>query len=240
MKILALEFSSPQRSVAVFSCGRDELPKSPTSDDVKKSGTRLTRPSEVVVELIESAAGHTMKPLRLVEQALAQAGWEREQIECIAIGLGPGSYTGIRAAIALAQGWSLGRQVKLLGVSSAESLAAQAHEDGLRGEVNVVIDAQRGEIYLAGYEVADLGHREVSPLRIVSPATLRPATEGRFIGPEVTRWFAQGRIVFPRAATLARLAWTRTDYLPGDRFEPIYLRETTFVKAPPPRALPAH
>ena len=101
MKILAFEFSSPQRSVAVLNA---------------ETGGRVRASSEV----LESSPRNTMKPLGMVESALQQAGLEREQIEGIAIGLGPGSYTGIRAAIALAQGWLLGREVKLLGVSSAE------------------------------------------------------------------------------------------------------------------------
>jgi hypothetical protein len=58
------------------------------------------------------------------------------------------------------------------------------------------------------------------------------------IGPEVTKWFPAGRLVLPRAVTIARLAATRTDFLPGEKLEPIYLRETTFVKAPPPREVP--
>ena len=52
----------------------------------------------------------------MIESALAEAKIEREQIEVIAVGLGPGSYTGIRAAISVAQGWQLARGVKLLGV----------------------------------------------------------------------------------------------------------------------------
>ena len=129
MKMLAFEFSSPQRSVAV--CDG----------------------AAAVGEAIDSSPGNAMQPLALTEQALRQAGLEREQIEGIVIGLGPGSYTGIRAAIALAQGWQLGRGVRLLGVSSAECVAAQAQTDGLPGKVTVVIDAQRGEFYLAGFEI---------------------------------------------------------------------------------------
>jgi tRNA threonylcarbamoyladenosine biosynthesis protein TsaB len=216
MKILAFDFSSPQRSVAVFSHRKDEA----------------------AFEVIESAPGNTMKPLGMVESALKQAGLEREQIECIAIGLGPGSYTGIRAAIALAQGWQLGREVKLLGISSAECVAAQAQADGLSGPVSVVIDAQRGEFYLAGFELDDDVVREILPLRIVTRADI-PALAGEtLIGPEVTKWFPAGRLVFPRAAMLARLAAMRSDFVAGEKLKPIYLRETTFVKAPPARALP--
>ncbi len=219
MKILAFEFSSAQRSVAVL--------------HADATGRALA-----AAEVIDSAPGKTMKPLGMVEQVLRETGLEREQIECIAIGLGPGSYTGIRAGISLAQGWSLGRDVKLLGISSAEAVAVQAQADGLRGRFEVVIDAQRGEFYRAGYELGEAGAREVESLRIVSPAEIKTFPETALIGPEVTRWFAHGRIICPRAATLARLATTRADFLPGERIEPIYLRETTFVKAPPPRALP--
>jgi len=55
------------------------------------------------------------------------------------------------------------------------------------------------------------------------------------IGPEVTRWFPDGRMVFPRAAMLGQLALNRNDFDAGDKLEPIYLRETNFVKAPPGR-----
>jgi tRNA threonylcarbamoyl adenosine modification protein YeaZ len=65
----------------------------------------------------------------LVEEALRQARCEREEIETIAVGLGPGSYTGIRGAIALAQGWQLGRGVNVIGLSSVECLAAGAEQE---------------------------------------------------------------------------------------------------------------
>src|SRR5713101_2377629 len=101
MKILAVEFSSPQRSVAVLNGGDETAP---------------------IAEVIEtSARGPEM--IGLIEQALRHFGIEREQIECLAIGLGPGSYTGIRSAIALAQGWQLASRpggIKLLGISSIE------------------------------------------------------------------------------------------------------------------------
>src|SRR5947199_21310 len=76
-----------------------------------------------IVEIIETG-GRAAHALGMIEEALRQAQLEREQIECLAIGVGPGSYNGIRAAIALAQGWQLARSIRLLSVSSAECLAA--------------------------------------------------------------------------------------------------------------------
>ena len=78
MKILALEFSSARRGVAVVDGGR-------------------------VLGLAEGD-GLAPGPFALIESALRAAGVEREQIECVALGRGPGSYTGVRSAIALAQG----------------------------------------------------------------------------------------------------------------------------------------
>jgi tRNA threonylcarbamoyl adenosine modification protein YeaZ len=211
MKILALEFSSPQRSVAVVR--RDEFH--------------------------ESLSGSNA-PLTMAEDTLREAKLEREQIECLAVGIGPGSYTGIRAAISIAQGWQLAREVKIIGISSAECIAAQAQADGATGRVHVIIDAQRGELYLATYEVTRENVREIEPLKIVAVAEAQRRAEagGILIGPEVSRWFESGKVVFPRAATLGRLALNRTDFIAGEKLEPIYLRETTFVKAPPPRIMP--
>ena len=217
MKILTLDFSSPQRSVAL-----------------------LTAPGAVAHEVLDSSPGRDMKPLTLIEAALHHVGLEREAIECLAVGLGPGSYTGIRVAVSLAQGWQLATGVKLLGVSSVECIATQAVTDGTNGKFSVVIDAQRGEFYLASYEAQNGAAQETAPLRLATRAEVEECERvgSQLLGPEVTRWFPNGRIVFPQAATLARLADTRSNFLRGEQLDPIYLRETTFVKAPPARPLP--
>jgi tRNA threonylcarbamoyl adenosine modification protein YeaZ len=220
MLTLALEFSSDQRSAAVI---RESAAAAPA----------------VCMEVVETG-GQAAKALGLIDEALHNAQVEREHVECIAVGLGPGSYTGIRAAIALAQGWHLATDVKLLGLSSAAAIVAQAHAEGLTGRVAVVIDAQRQEFYLANYALDPGGWRELSPLRLASQAEVGAceAAGEILVGPQVTKWFAAGRRIFPRAAVLGRLASAQTGYVPGERLEPIYLRETMFVKAPPPRVLP--
>lgn len=218
MKILALEFSSPQRSVAVV-----------VSDTPSK---------RIEHEAIEAGADPN-KPFEMIESVLKQAQIERGEVQGLAIGLGPGSYTGIRSAIALAQGWQLARNVNLQGVSSVECMATQVHGEGIRGRVSIVVDAQRGEFYLAQYQV-DAQWRELSPLQLVSRQEIeaQQAKGDLLVGPEIQKWFPQGRTVFPRAATLARLAMNRSSYLSGEEIEPIYLRPSAFLKAPPPRILP--
>jgi tRNA threonylcarbamoyladenosine biosynthesis protein TsaB len=214
MTILALEFSSPQRSVAVLRAG-----------DVA-----------IAAEVIETG-GQGTNAFGMIERALAGTKIEREQVEVIAVGLGPGSYTGVRAAISIAQGWQLARGVKLLGIGSAECLAAQAWAEKLLGRVCVVIDAQRAEFYLATYDIAPDGWREIAPLKILSRAEVQSRAAGgeMLVGPEVTKWFALGQILYPRAATLAQLALNRNNFMPGEKLAPVYLRETNFVKWPSPR-----
>ena len=216
MKVLALEFSSAQRSVAVVVDGQ-------VRGRTQETGTRESR------------------ALSLIEAALDAAELERENVDCLAVGLGPGSYTGIRSAIALAQGWQLARGTKLLGISSVESLAAQARVEKAYGRVNVVIDAQRSEFYLARYEVSASGCLEVTPLRLAGReevlALVRAAE--MVLGPEVPGEWSAARRLFPDAAMVGQLASQRSDFLPGEKLEPIYLRQTSFVKGPPPRIIPA-
>ncbi|HXD00081.1 MAG TPA: tRNA (adenosine(37)-N6)-threonylcarbamoyltransferase complex dimerization subunit type 1 TsaB [Verrucomicrobiae bacterium] len=212
---MALEFSSCERSVAILAEGG------------------------LCVTAMETG-GRDVHALELIRRALAEARLEREQIECLAVGLGPGSYTGIRASIAVAQGWQLALPVKLLGIASVECLAMQAQERGWFGAVNIAIDAQRNEFYLARYEIGPDKRQEIAPLKLASfeeVAVLLKAGE-IVVGPDAEKLFAGARTLCPGATTVALLATGRADFVAGEKLEPVYLRETTFVKAPAPRILP--
>lgn len=213
MKILAIEFSSIHRSVAV----------------VDSTGALLGEAQEINGRNIIS----------LFEQALRSASLEREDITTLAIGLGPGSYTGIRGAISLAQGWQIGRGVQLLGISSVDCLAAQAHAQKICGEVNFIIDAQRNEFYLARFEISLENFRLADPLRLASFAEIEKLQgRGPMLGPDASSWFPGGQDLYPDAATLGRLAIAQRDFVTGDKLEPIYLRPTAFTKSPPLRVAP--
>lgn len=218
MKILAVEFSSQERSVAVAV--------------VSEAGVVS------VTGAAREAGGRSVKALAMVQAALDQAKLPREDIDCLAVGLGPGSYTGIRAAISLAQGWQLARNVRLVGVSSVESLAVRAQAQGARGQCAFVIDAQRREYYLAGYSITDADVRVTEPLRIVPQSELRDrlGRGERIFGPDPVPNVELTRL-YPDAATLAKLAVSHKEAMAGEQLEPIYLREARFVKAPPHREI---
>jgi tRNA threonylcarbamoyladenosine biosynthesis protein TsaB len=199
MKILALDFSTLRRSAAVLDENGNVL-------------SSLTQPAQ--------RAG---SPFPLISQALASL--DPAAIDAIAIGLGPGSYTGIRSSLAIAQGWNLARNIPAAGVSSAEAIAFAAFEKGLRGVAEVVIDAQRSEVYSALYNLDDFSL--LRPLKILP----QPETK-KLIGPEAKRWSEDGVVIEPTAAVIAKLALRENKFGPPEILEAIYLRDPSFVKAP--------
>jgi tRNA threonylcarbamoyl adenosine modification protein YeaZ len=204
MNILALEFSSPQRSVALVGADRQ------------------------VLAVISEQHGK-MTGVAMLESALALASFTPEKIGLVAVGLGPGSYTGIRSAIAIAQGWQLAHGVPVAGVSSMSVLAEEARASGRRGDFRFVIDAQRGEVYTALYRLTDFGPQPLEDMHISSPEPWRNT-----IGPEASKLVPGAETLFPSAVTLASLA-RQEQPLAAEELQPIYLRESSFVKAVPPR-----
>ena len=205
--ILALEFSSNRRSVAIAE-GKDVLVCMET-DDVKKP------------------------PLTLIDEALKKTNLSPAAIETIALGTGPGSYTGIRNAIATAQGWQLARNINLLAIPSAETLAATAAAKGQRGEIHFIIDAPRHEYYHTTWELTEDNQSQTTPLHII---TVTVAAELKTFGPD-SAGLPSCDPLFPDAAILAQLAAGRTNFQLGETIEPIYLRPIEFTKAPPLRQL---
>jgi len=213
MTILALEFSSTRRSVAVLADGKP-------------------------FEAISENAARRTDAFALIQETLNASQVDRRDIDCIAVGLGPGSYTGVRVGISIAQGWQIATGVKLLGLSSADAVAEQARREGARGSVTCVIDAQRQEFYTAVYQWQEDAIHATQPLRIETLSRIqeRAARGEAIIGPDAQPFVT--RQVFPTALVLATLASMRRDFVPGEKLEPIYLREAAFVKAPPPRFVP--
>ena len=213
MRMLALDFSAEPRGVALL--------------EGQPGGCWCVRSA------LEQAGGRSFPALAMIRRALTEAGWDRSDVEGVAVGLGPGSYTGIRAALALAQGWFLARGISVYGANSMDSVAARAWEMGLRGRIRVVVDAQRRELYVAGYELREQGWSQVEPLRLEGAEGLQGAADRGgwlWLGPEVVRWFPEGRVLGPSAVQVARLA-VPAGPRPPNQWEPIYLRPVQFVKA---------
>ena len=102
----------------------------------------------------EQRPGHATKVLELVEAVLAGSGCSFADLDRIAVGTGPGSFTGLRIGVATARGLGQARGIEVVGVSTLEALAAPACAADPTRTVAAVLDARRGEVFAAAWRGA--------------------------------------------------------------------------------------
>jgi tRNA threonylcarbamoyladenosine biosynthesis protein TsaB len=121
-------------------------------------------PDGRAVEARDDPAGgrpaHAARLLALVEEALAGAGIGWGEVGRLAVGVGPGGFTGLRIGVATARALAQGRGLPLVGVGSLDALAAG------KPDVAAVLDARRGEVYAAVWRAGE---------RVMEPAAIDPA-----------------------------------------------------------------
>lgn len=119
-----------------------------------------------------SRPGHARYLLPLISELLEHSGTQWDQIDKLGVGVGPGTFTGLRIGIATARALSRARRIPLVGVSTLSSLALGASLDPHRRSdiktLLAVIDARRGEVFVAGWR------REGGPPMIQSPPAYGP------------------------------------------------------------------
>ena len=130
----------------------------------------------------EAHPGHATRLLPMAGELLAQAGIRWSGLERIAVGIGPGRFTGLRVGVATARGLAQSLGAELAGVSSLQALALAASAQQPGRAILAVIDARRGEAFAAAYPP------------FVDFARERDAGEP-----------LQGEIELPRAVTAARM-----------------------------------
>jgi tRNA threonylcarbamoyladenosine biosynthesis protein TsaB len=134
--------------------------------------------------LERAGAANSERILPAVGTVLAEAGWRLVDLDGIAFGAGPGSFTGVRIACGLAQGMALGADLPVLPVATLEALAQEAHRT--RGWSNILacLDARMREVYVAAYTRSGDEWREAA-----APAVMPPADVRR---PSGDAWFGAG------------------------------------------------
>ena len=176
-----------------------------------------------------------------IDELLDAAGMDLAELDVIACGAGPGAFTGLRVATAVAQG--LGRAVSLpvCPVSSLESLAlGAARAADFSGTVAACLDARMDQVYVGVYEVSASGSRELSPDALLAPGALDlpagpllPAGPGWLAYPELaTRLPAASLAVAadrrPSAVAMLEIASRRFEqgeYVDAADATPNYLRK---------------
>jgi tRNA threonylcarbamoyladenosine biosynthesis protein TsaB len=183
---------------------------------------------------------HAELLLPMCEEILAEAGVRRRDLDAVAVGRGPGAFTGVRLAISAAQGIALALDIPVIPISSLAALALQAPDNG--ADVLAVIDARMGEIYAGLFRRIDGRLEAVGEERVITAASLKlPAADAwNVIG---TGWLSYRDAIaavlpappiwvegerYPQAADIARLAAPIAAAGGGvapDQALPVYLRD---------------
>lgn len=220
MKILALDTSTEACTVAVWVDG-------------------------AVWERFERLREHSQRILLLAQEVLAESGLPLAQLDAIAFGRGPGSFTGLRIGAGVAQGLALGAELSIVPVSSLAVLAQGEEAE----KVLAAFDARMRQVYFGAYVRDDDGLVRLAGEELVLAPGEVPLPEGegwigagsgwdqyhatlleRF-GRRVAEW-RSGR--FPRARNVARLAardMLEGKTVPPEQAVPVYLRDGVAAKA---------
>lgn len=190
---------------------------------------------------------HAETLLPSLKAMLEQAEWPLEQIDAIGVGVGPGSFTGVRVGVATAKGLGLALQKPVLPVVSLEALAHEALRLTPGARIAACLDAFKGELFCAVYKHDGAALRaELAPFHAVPEAVRQAlaAVSGEepllLVGAGVARYAellmdapatfqVQPTITAPRASIVAELAaarFARGEIPPLSLVAPVYLRDS--------------
>lgn len=205
---------------------------------------------EIISRFAISPREHTQKVLPMVEEVLAQAGIKLNQLDALAFGRGPGSFTGVRIGVGIAQGLALGADLPMIGVSSLMTLAQGVYRTTNSARVLVAIDARMSEIYCAQYQRDERGvwlGEETEAVMLPADFKLKfTELEGKWSHagtgwaayPELLEGslFTDSLITLPAAQDMLPIAeqlWLAGKVTAVENVEPTYLRnEVTWKKLP--------
>lgn len=183
---------------------------------------------------------HAELILAMADELLAEAGISTRQLDGIAFGRGPGSFTGLRIACAAAQGMAFALEIPLLPVSSLAALAQDALAETGARRVLAAIDARMGEIYWGIYQAGEDNLMQLAGQECVSPAAGIPLPDNGTWHGAGSGWadpvlraraahlleicaadrYPQARALIP----LALAAWARGETVAAEQAQPVYLR----------------
>lgn len=195
---------------------------------------------------------HTQRILPLVQDILTEHHLLLTSLDALAFGRGPGSFTGVRIAIGIAQGLALGAGLPLIGISNLAALAEGAWRKTGATRVLAAIDARMGEVYWAEYQRDEQGIWQGAE----SEAVLKPEAVCRRLQQLTGQWatvgtgwqawpelakastliLTDGEVMLPAAEDMlpiARHLFTHGKTVAVEQAEPVYLRnEVAWKKLP--------
>ncbi|HAT1572112.1 TPA: tRNA (adenosine(37)-N6)-threonylcarbamoyltransferase complex dimerization subunit type 1 TsaB [Kluyvera cryocrescens] len=195
---------------------------------------------------------HTQRILPIVQDILTQGGVSLTDLDALAFGRGPGSFTGVRIGIGIAQGLALGAELPMIGVSTLATMAQGAWRKQGASRVLAAIDARMGEVYWAEYQRDAQGvwHGENTEAVLKPEAVQQRLAElegewatvgtGWAAWPDMTQGanvtLSDGDVLLPEAEDMLPIACQLLEQgktVAVDKAEPVYLRnEVAWKKLP--------
>ena len=193
---------------------------------------------------------HTQRILPMVDGLLKNANLSIKEVDYLAFGRGPGSFTGVRVGVGVAQGLALGAELKVVPISNLTTMAEQAYQELGATEVIALIDARMNEVYFSQLVRTENDWIEKVKEQVCSPerALVQFQLDTDKITVVGTGWaaypqFAEqnlplaiSEITLPSAKYMLALAEqeiAKGNVKSVDEIEPVYLRnEVTWKKLP--------
>ena len=183
----------------------------------------LLLPDRVVQRVEPMEKGQAERLIPLLEELLAEGGIGWADLKALAVGTGPGNFTGVRISVAAARGLALGLGIPAVGVTRLEALAY-----GLPRPLVVIEDAKRGQVYVQLFTPQGPGTAHLADRVVPACAATGSAAGDAALPPAV-----------PLAEAIARIGADRAG-MPQPRPAPFYLRgaDAAPPSDPPPVILP--
>lgn len=192
---------------------------------------------------------HTQRILPMLDELLSQAGISLKEVDVLGFGRGPGSFTGVRVGVGIAQGLAMGAELPVVPVSNLLAMAEAAYQQQGATEVVALIDARMNEVYFAQFSRSEKGWQMLVAEQVCSPekaiAQIQAARQPTVVG---TGWAAYlqfsaanlplvvSDITLPSARfmlPLVQQAVAQGKTQSAMEIEPVYLRnEVTWQKLP--------
>lgn len=211
---------------------------------------------EVIARCETVPREHTTRILPLVDSVMAEAGLNLQALDALAFGRGPGSFTGVRIGIGVAQGLAFGADLPMIAISTLAAMAQQSYRHENATQVLSAIDARMNEIYFGGYQRLGNGDWKIAiPEIVTAPEQVQfESFKGQWscVG---TGWSAfpslrehlelnqnatlhASQVLYPEAEDmliLAKHAYLRNELVAAENASPVYLRDTVTWKKLPGR-----
>jgi len=217
----------------------------------------LTVNNQTISEFELAPQSHSLLLLPMIDRLLKKADIKLAQLDGLIFGQGPGSFTGVRIGVGVAQGLAFAADLKVVGVSTLQIMARQAYRLHQQVDVIATIDARMSEVYAGYYQLNAQGIMEaVLDDTVLAPEKLAEYLSGRLAENQQvygvgTGWDAYKtaleplkinagtpEILFPTAEELLEVGqyyFSKGKAVTAENAQPVYVRDTVSWKKLPGR-----